>query len=164
MILGELKNTSVDWHLRFFEMAQLVASWSKDPAKKVGAVIVSAETRKIIAMGYNGFPRGITDTKQRLKNQDEKRSLTVHAEANAVIDMLNYSRSGGEHLTMYVTAPPCTECAKLIMQAGISHVISPAIEADSSWANSCLMAKNMFLEALVDLTYLEVTTEEGVAG
>ena len=71
------------WDMRFLEMAQLVASWSKDPSTKVGATIVD-DDRRVISVGYNGFPKGVADNK-RLEDRDEKYKMIVHAERNALL-------------------------------------------------------------------------------
>ena len=54
------------WHNRFMDMAKLIADWSKDPSSKIGCVAVNSE-RRILATGYNGFPKGIEDTEERSK-------------------------------------------------------------------------------------------------
>ena len=71
------------WDLRFLEMSQLVASWSKDPSTKVGAVIID-DDRRVISLGYNGFPKGVADDK-RLDDREEKYKIVVHAERNALL-------------------------------------------------------------------------------
>ncbi len=70
------------WDRRFVELARFVSEWSKDPNAKVGAVITNEDGA--IALGYNGFPKGIKDDK-RLKNQKEKLPIIVHAEENALL-------------------------------------------------------------------------------
>ena len=66
------------WDLRFIEMASLVASWSKDPSTKVGAVITN-DKNHVVSLGFNGFPRGVED---RLNvNRETKLARTIHAEA-----------------------------------------------------------------------------------
>ena len=70
------------WDKRFLEMAKLVASWSKDPSTQVGAVAV--RNRTVIAQGYNGLPRGMKDTHDRLTVRTLKIKRIVHAEMNAI--------------------------------------------------------------------------------
>jgi dCMP deaminase len=94
------------WDTRFLDLAALVASWSKDPSTKVGAVIVRPD-RTVASLGYNGFPRGVADTESRYEDRETKYQLVVHAEANAII-------SAGESvkgMTMYGTLFPCCDCA-----------------------------------------------------
>ncbi len=118
------------WVIRFLALAQHVASWSKDPRAKVGAVIVDAEKR-IVSLGYNGFPRGVKDDEERLRDKATKLRLVVHAEANAI---LNAHRIP-DQCTLYTTQVPCDECAKLIIQAGIKTVVSLDEDAEK-WATA----------------------------
>jgi dCMP deaminase len=79
------------WDERFVRIAQEVASWSKDPGTKVGAVLVN--DKRILATGYNGFPSGISDSLERYMEREVKLAYTVHAEVNA---LLNAARNGAE--------------------------------------------------------------------
>ena len=106
------------WDRRYMAMAIQVASWSKDPNTKVGAVIVDQKGR-IVATGYNGFPTGVQDTEERYNDRDKKYAFVVHAELNAI---LNATQSL-KNCILYVTLSPCRECAKAIIQAGIDTVI-----------------------------------------
>jgi len=108
------------WIKYFFKMAKLVASQSKDPSTKVGCVVTDSLNR-VLATGYNGFPRGVQDTEDRYNDRSVKYKLVVHAEANAVC----MAASSGVNLTgatIYITSMPCPECAKLIVQSGIRTV------------------------------------------
>jgi dCMP deaminase len=106
------------WDKRFMDVAEMVASWSKDPSTKVGAVIVD-DNRRIVGTGYNGFPRGVLDHAHRYNNRPLKYEMVVHAEANAILNATQLV-SGA---TLYCTLSPCHECAKLIIQAGIRKVV-----------------------------------------
>ena len=75
------------WDRRFMDMAQLISTWSKDPSSQIGAVAVN-DQRRVLATGYNGFPRGIADTEDRLNNKDEKYPRIIHAEMNALMNAL----------------------------------------------------------------------------
>ena len=59
------------WKKRFIQLSKEISTWSKDPSTKVGALIIS-EDRNIVSTGYNGFPRGIEDTEERLNNRELK--------------------------------------------------------------------------------------------
>jgi dCMP deaminase len=72
------------WDVRFLELANHIAQWSKDPSTKVGAVIVRPD-RTICSVGYNGFPRGVDDNEERYMDRPTKYEFVVHAEANAII-------------------------------------------------------------------------------
>lgn len=109
------------WDRRFLELATFIASWSKDPSTQVGAVIVNPETRHIISVGYNGFPRGIFDDPAILNDRPSKYALMVHAEENA---LLNAGQSVRGY-TLYCTLFPCMEkCVKQIIQAGLTRVVT----------------------------------------
>ena len=116
------------WHLRYLEMARLVSTWSKDPRKQVGAVITDCQY--VRGVGFNGFPRGVEDDAWRWEDRETKLQLVVHAEVNAILA----ARGIGD--TIYVWPQlPCSQCAGLIIQAGIKTVVT-AIESqyqESSW-------------------------------
>lgn len=107
------------WSYRFLELAETVASWSKDPSTKVGSVIVDS-SRRVLSLGYNGFPRGVEDTVERYSDRDTKLLLVSHAERNA----LDNSPGSVEGATLYATLFPCNECCKSIIQRGIKKVVS----------------------------------------
>ena len=67
----ELVKMGSKWDLRFLELANHISSWSKDPSTKVGCIIVGAD-REIRSTGFNGFPRGIDDSEERLTDREEK--------------------------------------------------------------------------------------------
>ena len=110
----------ISWDEYFMGISLLSAKRSKDPSTQVGACIID-ENKKIVGIGYNGFPTGCSDdilpwskhNKCWLKN---KYPYVVHAEANAILNKHNIS---SDYLKMYVTLFPCNECAKLIIQSGI---------------------------------------------
>jgi dCMP deaminase len=109
------------WDLRFFDMAALVASWSKDPSTQVGAVIVRPD-RTIASVGFNGFPKGMYDGEECYNDRDEKMSKIIHAEMNA----MSFCKENMKGYTLY-TFPffTCDRCAVHVIQSGISTVISP---------------------------------------
>ncbi|KAJ6410407.1 hypothetical protein OIU84_007202 [Salix udensis] len=109
------------WQLRF-----LSAERSKDPNRQVGACLVS-QNGIILGIGYNGFPRGCSDDKlpwaKKSKSGDPletKYPYVCHAEVNAILNT-NHASAAGQRL--YVTMFPCNECAKIIIQSGVSEVI-----------------------------------------
>jgi len=101
------------------DLARHVAGWSKDPSKKVGAVIVN-DNKQVLSMGYNGFPRGIDDSHGKYTNKGLKRLMICHAERNA----LDNAFVSVEGATLYATLHPCNECAKSIIQRGIKTVVT----------------------------------------
>jgi dCMP deaminase len=107
-----------DFHRRYLRMAQIWAENSYCQRRKVGALIV--KNKMIISDGYNGTPSGFENV-----CEDETgvtKPYVMHAEANAITKIAR-SNNSSEGATMYVTASPCIECAKLIVQAGIKRVI-----------------------------------------
>lgn len=130
------------WDRRFLELAKHISEWSKDPSTKVGAVIVDNK-RCILGLGYNGFPRGVEDTRERLNDRPIKYQYIVHAEVNAILNS-NGNVSGS---TLYIYPLfACSECAKVVIQSGISKVITPRVE-NSRWMESNNIAKIMMTEA-----------------
>lgn len=134
------------WDTRFLEVAKLIASWSKDPSTQVGAVIV--KDRHIVSTGYNGFPMGVRDLKERYLDRETKLSLCVHAEQNAILRASGESRGS----TIYVyPLGPCTECCKSIIQSGIVRVAYPNSPVPDRWKYSIETANMMFKEAKVEV-------------
>ena len=137
------------WDRRFLKVAELVAGWSKDPSTQVGAVIVSAE-RRILATGYNGFPQGVEDSADRLEDRAQKHLLTVHAEANAVA----FAAREGVSLkgsTAYTTHPCCAQCAGLLIQAGVRHVVHLKRDLRPEWLQSVKAGVDSCVEAGVSI-------------
>jgi dCMP deaminase len=137
------------WHDRFFDLADLVASWSKDPSTKVGAVIIRPD-RTIASVGYNGFPRGVDDT---YTTREDKLLRTVHAEANAILT----AREPLHGYTLYVTPlHPCANCAGLIIQSGIKVVHFKAHAASKhAWTEHASAMASMFINAEVEFVMHE---------
>lgn len=138
------------WHARFLALAYFISRWSKDPSTQVGAVIVQPRTRSIVSTGFNGLPRGIGDTPERLHDRDFKLASTVHAEVNAI---LHAARTGVvlEGCTLYCTWPPCCHCASAIIQAGIRQVVVPAGPVPERWRTSFDHGETMMREAGIEV-------------
>ena len=143
---------TADWPTRFLALAEHIASWSKDPSTRVGCVIVDDE-RRILATGYNGFPRGVEDHPRRLADRPAKHLFTVHAEANAVAAA---ARSGVSlhGATAYVTHPCCAQCAALLIQAGVRSVVTRDVEMRPEWETSLEAAGLMLHEAGVGVDWV----------
>ena len=113
----------ISWDEYFMGVALLSAKRSKDPNTQVGACIVNNDKR-IIGIGYNGFPRDCSDNVFPWGKTDNdplntKYPYVVHAEANCILN----STASVKDATLYVTLFPCNECAKLIIQSGIRHIV-----------------------------------------
>lgn len=132
-------------------LALLSAKRSKDPNTQVGACIVNADNR-IVSVGYNGFPRGCSDEdfpweRTAESQNDTKYPFVCHAELNAILNAYGRDMRGSR---IYVALFPCNECAKAIIQAGISEVIYISDKyADTDNARA---SKKMLLAAGVKLT------------
>ena len=111
----DIKQQALD--LRYLRMARIWAENSYCKRRQVGALVV--KDKMIISDGYNGTPSGF-------ENVCEEDSVTkpyvLHAEANAITKLAR-SSNNSDGSTLYVTASPCIECAKLIIQAGIKRVV-----------------------------------------
>lgn len=141
------------WIGYFMGMAAFVATKSKDPAIKVGCVVVGPH-HDVRATGYNGFARRVLDLPERYADRDTKLKMVVHAEANAVAAA---ARAGAAMYgcVAFLTMPPCPQCAALLVQAGVVKIVSPPIDEDSRWAELNRLAANMCREAGVRVEYYE---------
>lgn len=149
-------NISHAWDKKFLKLAAEIATWSKDPSRQIGAVAIGPN-RNILATGYNGFPRGVYDTEDRLTDRNEKYKFIVHAEMNCIYNATHNGVSlDGAHLYVH-GLPVCHECAKGVVQVGIARVIMPDdvwvldenIENDKKWIESWRLTKQIFTEGNV---------------
>lgn len=141
---------------RFLEIAEHIAQWSKDPRTKVGAVLVGNKDQ-IISQGYNGFPRKIEDTEERLHDRALKHKYVIHAEMNAIYNAI-FNGASTEGTTIYISGLPCChECAKGIIQTGISKVVMDSSPENSPepWDESGKLALELFREAGVECIVLQ---------
>ncbi|MBR3883998.1 MAG: dCMP deaminase family protein [Bacteroidaceae bacterium] len=107
-----------DLDMRYIRMAKIWAENSYCQRRKVGALIV--KDKMIISDGFNGTPSGFENI---CENEDGlTKPYVLHAEANAITKIAR-SGNNSDGATLYVTASPCIECAKLIVQAGIKRVV-----------------------------------------
>lgn len=144
------------WDKKFLELAKHISTWSKDPSKKIGAVAVGPN-RNILATGYNGFPKGIQDTPERLNDRETKYELVVHAEMNCIYNAVENGVSlKGAHLYVY-GLPICHECAKGVVQVGIARVvIEDKLCAEQRWSDSFAKSKRIFYEGNVAVNYCKL--------
>jgi dCMP deaminase len=138
----------IDWDTYFMGVALLSNKRSKDPNTRVGACIVNTKKR-IVGIGYNGFPYGCDDDKFPWANHaqnylDNKYPYVVHAEANAILN----ANGPLDDCTVYVSLFPCNECAKLIIQSGIKHIVYMDDKYDGT--ESDIASKKMLDAAKVD--------------
>lgn len=122
--MSQKRQNYLSWDDYFMAVAELSAQRSKDPSTQVGACIVNVK-RRIIGIGYNGFPMGLSDDSAPWSREgeflDTKYPYVCHAEMNAITNSSN--KSDLEGASIYVSLFPCNECAKLIVQVGIKEVV-----------------------------------------
>jgi dCMP deaminase len=152
-ILGLSHREVGKWDQRWLDMAQLVASWSRDPSTQVGAVCVDRDLKYPLSLGYNGFARGVSDTPQRYSEREVKYAYVVHAEVNAIAQ----ATLVGQKLRgciMYCTMFPCHRCTPVVINAGIKEILVPFAEIPERWKDSMNISMKMCREAGVKLTIL----------
>ena len=150
------------WDVRFLRLAREVATWSKDRSTQVGAVIIGAD-RTAGSYGYNGYPRNINGDQEDRHERPTKYDWTEHAERNAIY---NAARMGvalkGD--TIYVTHIPCADCARAIIQVGITRVVADADCMEEGfaerWSDSAQVTREMLGEAGIDLDLVKVVEED----
>ncbi len=112
----------ISWDEYFMGIALLSGKRSKDPGTQVGACIVD-EDKKIVGVGYNGFPQGCGDDDFPWEREGEfletKYPYVCHAELNAILNSIKNLKN----CTLYVALFPCNECAKAIIQSGIKEIV-----------------------------------------
>jgi dCMP deaminase len=138
---------SAQWCDRFLRLAEEAASWSKDPKGGVGAVVVD-DRKRVVGLGFNGFPDRIPDNAALLEDQAAKLPRMIHAEMNAVLNAVAPVHGA----TLFTTLAPCAECAKLLIQAGIVAVYRRPHPEDRhrGWAESFRIAGVILNEAGVE--------------
>lgn len=151
----------LSWDEYFMGVAFLSAQRSKDPNTQVGACIVDSNKR-IIGIGYNGFPRGCSDEvlpwARRAPSNDPlhtKYSYVVHAEVNAILNKCSASARGA---TLYVALFPCNECSKVIIQSEIKEVVY--LDDKYHDSDECKASRIMFKMAGVKLRRYQPENEE----
>jgi len=151
---GELltEPSKVDWDQRFLALTDYIAGWSKDRSTGVAAVIVDSDKR-FVGMGYNGFPAGFDDDVDSRHERPVKYQYTEHAERNAIYTA---ARNGAsvEGCTMYLGWFPCSDCARAIIQSGISKLVccEPDFETPK-WGPDFRISHEMLTECGVVLNY-----------
>ncbi len=153
------RNDYISWDEYFMGVALLAAKRSKDPNTQVGACIVN-ENKKIMSVGYNGFPIGCSDDEFPWDRQadcecDTKYPYVCHAELNAILNNAGAPLNG---CSVYVALFPCNECAKAIIQCGIKRVFYLSDKYNGTEGN--IASKRMFDAAGVEYTQLTLPHKE----
>lgn len=138
------------WDNRWLDVALQVATWSKDPSTKCGAVIVQPDNR-IVSVGYNGFAEGVEDTDERW-TRPEKYEWVIHAEMNAILNVRSRDMAD---CTLYITTQPCHRCLQHIINTGIKKVVwlAPDEEFVQRWISG---DKARIIEETLDHCLLEI--------
>lgn len=119
------------WDNRYMELAKAVSTWSKDPSKKIGAIAIGSKGQ-VLAQGFNGFPRGIDDTDERLNDRETKYKYVVHAEMNLIYNA-TFNGISLDGSTVYIYGLPlCSECAKGLIQVGVKRIVMNKDSLESS--------------------------------
>jgi dCMP deaminase len=158
-----MRHASVKWDRRFLGLAAHIATWSKDPSTKCGAVIVRPD-RTIASMGYNGFPRGVEDDPLLLENREEKYKRVVHAEMNALL----FLREATDGLTLYTwPLPPCCRCAACLGQTSVRRVVSPRGSGPLWDRHDVSLTRQLLIAARIELEEVDYAASDdywGAAG
>lgn len=143
------------WDKKFMNLAEHIASWSKDQSRQVGAIIVDENSKDVISLGYNGIPRGCNDDKLERQERPLKYKWFEHAERNAIYNAARHGKTlFGKSL--YVTMFPCADCARAIIQSGIKTVYSYEPNMDNErWCEHFKISIEMFEEAGIFVKYVK---------
>lgn len=147
----------IDWDEYFMGVAILSAKRSKDPGTQVGACIVTPDKR-IVGVGYNGLPAGCSDDEFPWDREGDflnsKYAYVCHAELNAILN----STKNLKGCTIYVDLFPCNECAKSIIQSGISEIVYLSDKYNNTDSNAA--SKKLLNAANVKLRQLDPKFDE----
>lgn len=138
------------WDRRFLQLAETIAGWSKDPSTQVGAVI-AAPGNRIVSLGFNGLPQFVEDHPSILENREEKYERVIHAEINAIL----FASQDLSMCTIYTWPfPPCSRCAAIIIQSGLTRVVAPCVtkraDLQERWQLAIKRSEDMFFQAGVE--------------
>lgn len=140
---------------KLIPIAYTIANLSKDPATKVGCIILDDDCN-ILSTGFNGFPRGVNDSPERYHDRAVKLSMIVHAESNAIAQAARTGARLYDSILIVTAMYPCANCAKLIAQAGIKTVLAPPIDKNNTkWLEEWSVATTIFDEAGVKVMFHE---------
>jgi dCMP deaminase len=139
----------MNWNEYFMNLAEAVALKSKDQSTKLGTVIVGPD-HEIRATGYNSFPRGINDDVPERQERPEKYKYFEHSERNAVYNAARHGVSLDD-CVLYCTWPPCTDCARAIIQVGISRIVLKSFDIPSRWVVDMTTSITMLKEAVIPI-------------
>lgn len=143
-----------DWDRRFLTLAKHISAWSKDNSTKIGTIIVGPD-REIRSTGYNGMCRGLNDDIPERSVRPTKYQWYEHGERNAIY---NAARVGIplKGCTIYLLSLACVDCARAIIQVGITRVVTTTPEYDNPrWGEALKLAKQMLDEAGITVDIID---------
>ena len=129
---NDMRERQEKWDMRYVRLAQEVATWSKDPSTKVGAVLVRPNN-SVASTGFNGFPPGQNDHPELYADRSYKYRHVVHAEVNALEFLTGETPHG---FTLYTSFPCCPNCMEAAAKAGVTTVVFPPVQfegKDQQW-------------------------------
>ncbi len=149
----------VDCDARYLRLATQIGGQSTDRSTRVGCVIAGSFDQKVLALGWNGFPKGVRDLDER-HARPAKYTWTIHAEIAAICAA---ARSGVSiyGATMFVPWFPCAECARAIVQSGIGVLVAYRPDlSDPKWGEDFWAADAMLREAGVEVQLYETPKDD----
>lgn len=148
-----------EWYLKG---CYWVSEKSKDPSTKIGCILINQNNR-IISCGYNGIPKGLEDSDNRLNNRTEKYKFVEHAERNCIYSAAQHGIST-LNSTLYINGYPCCDCARAIISAGINKIVihkefytimlESTINTDKTWLKDISDSSQMLLEAKIIVDFV----------
>lgn len=158
------KKNYMTWETYFMSIALLSSFRSKDKYTQNGACIVGKDN-KIIGIGYNGLPKGLSDDNSKYWTDDDtsleksRHSYVIHAEKNAILNSISRDLEGTR---IFVTQFPCNHCAQMIIQVGISEVIYlRKKEKNEEWVKKNKVVETMFGEVGIEvISYYDINPKD----
>jgi len=140
---------SIDWDGYFLHLTEAIAIKSKDRSTKLGAIIVGPD-HEPRSFGYNSFPRGLNDDVEERHQRPEKYKYIEHAERNAIYNAAMHG-AALKNCILYCQWLPCTDCARAIIQCGITKVVVKSFEIPERWQGDVKTSLIMLKECGVTL-------------
>lgn len=151
-----------DKALKYFQLTKYFADlFSKDPRTKVGALFIDPVSFEIRSEGYNGMPRKVDETVAARWERPQKYLYVEHAERNGMYNAIRKGVSLDGSVAL-VTLFPCADCARGLIQVGVSAIVCPKPPLDmiDRWGAHFEVAQEMLREASVEILYVEDLEKE----
>lgn len=151
-----------DWDQFYLGMCVYISRKSKDRSTKLGAIAVG-ENHEVLSVGFNGFPRGVSDDNEKYHERPTKYLITEHAERNLIY---NAARRGisleGATLYLPFEPVPCCDCTRGVIQSGFKRIIGTNFKFTGKgkhWDENLAFAKEMLDEVGMEMKMVEVDPE-----